>query len=268
MSSRASSFYWPMRLLPRAKRQSMFALYGFCRALDDIADGPDSTPLRLAKLTTIRAALQSWRQTGIALHPTVAAIVPAIKAHNLPVDELFLLVDGMESDVNTPLTAPSDEELRLYCRQVAGTVGVMATRIMGRDDADPFAVALAEALQLTNILRDVAEDARRGRLYLPRACLQDAGIFPPLTPLAVLTHPGVEQACRLTAQRAAQGFAQARDELTKIGRRQLWPALAMMAIYDDLLKTLVRRDRWTEPAPRLGQGRKLLLALLALAKAV
>lgn len=267
MSTRASSFYWPMRLLPRAQRQSMFALYGFCRALDDIADGPDPTMLRLAKLTTIRAALESWRQTGIALHPVVAAITPAITAHALPVDELFLLLDGMESDVNQPLTAPEDQDLRLYCRQVAGTVGVLATRIMGRDDADAFALALAEALQMTNILRDVAEDARRGRLYLPQSCLLEAGISPPLTPLAVLTHPGLPQACRLTARRAAQGFAHAQDELTKIGRRKLWPALAMMAIYHDLLKTLEQRDRWTVPAPRRGHWRKLLLALTALAKA-
>lgn len=267
MSSRASSFYWPMRLLPQAKRQAMFALHGFCRTLDDVADGAEPAHLRLAKLTTIRAALESWRQTGIALHPAVAAIAPTIQAHNLPVGELFLMLDGMETDVNQPLTGPDDEDLRLYCRQVAGTVGVMAARIMGRADADGFAVVLAEALQLTNILRDVAEDARRGRLYLPQACLLEAGIGPPLTPLAVLTHPGLGHACRLLAQRAEERFVQAEIELGKIGRARLWPALAMMAIYHDLLKRLRRRDAWTAPPPRIGQWRKLTLALGALAKA-
>lgn len=266
MSARASSFYWPMRLLPQAKRQAMFALYGFCRALDDIADGDEPAHLRLAKLTTLRAALESWRHTGIALHPAVAAIAPAIQAHGLPVEELTLLLDGMEIDVNQPLTAPDDEALRLYCRQVAGTVGVMATRVMGRADADSFALALAEALQLTNILRDVAEDARRGRLYLPRSCLQAAEISAPLTPLAVLTHPGLERACRLLAQQAEERFVQARIELGKIGQAKLWPALAMMAIYHDLLKRLRRRDAWTAPPPHVGQWRKLALALGALAK--
>lgn len=267
MSSRASSFYWPMRLLPRTKRQAMFALYGFCRALDDVADSDDDTALRLAKLTTIRAALESWRVTGIALHPVVAAIAPAITAHSLPVEELFLLLDGMESDVNQPLTAPEMADLRLYCRQVAGTVGILATRIMGRDDCDAFALALAEALQLTNILRDVAEDARRGRLYLPRPCLLEASISPPLTPLAVLTHPALPQACRLTAMQAQDAFARARTELAKAPRRHLWPALAMMAIYEDLLKALIRRDQWNAAPPRAGQWRKLRLALGALARA-
>ena len=265
MSARASSFYWPMRLLPRRKRDAMFALYGFCRAVDDISDGPDAPAVKLARLTALRAALSAWRSSGVALHPAVAAIAPVIAAHDLPMAELFQLLDGMEADVIAPLTAPDIEALGHYCRQVAGTVGVLAVHIFGRPDAARFAIRLAEALQLTNILRDVAEDAERGRLYLPRQCLEAAGIAPPHGPRAVLTHPALPHACRWVADLAERRFAEAEAELAGIGRRRLWPALAMMAIYRDLLRRLRRRD-WAAPPPRLGQWRKLTLALGALAR--
>lgn len=266
MSARASSFYWPMRLLPPAKRRAMFALYGFCHAVDDIADGDGDRDTRRARLAVLRAALDTWSQTGIALHPAVAALAPAIAAHALPLSELHLLLDGMESDVNTPLTAPDSQALRLYCRQVAGTVGVLATRIMGRTDADSFALALAEALQLTNILRDLTEDSERSRLYLPEDSLRAAGMVPPYGPRAVLSHPALAQACRHVAAQAEARFAEAEAELRRVGRARLWPALAMMAIYRHLLARLRRRDCWTAPPPRLGHWRKLILALGAVAR--
>lgn len=266
MSARASSFYWPMRLLPKRQRRAMFALYGFCRAVDDIADGPEDRPTRLARLTTVRAAFESWRITGIALHPVVAAMAPVITAYHLPLDEIFLLLDGMEADVNSPLTAPDTPVLQSYCRQVAGTVGVMAVHIFGRPDATTFALCLAEALQLTNILRDIAEDAERGRLYLPHPCLVAAGIATPHGPRAVLSHPALARACTLVADMAERRFADARAELERIGRHRLWPAVAMMAIYRDLLARLRHRRDWTASPPRLGQWRKLILVIGALAR--
>nr|CAM74446.1 conserved hypothetical protein [Magnetospirillum gryphiswaldense MSR-1] len=139
MNGGHSSFYWPMRLLPKAKRQAMFALYGFCRAVDDISDGDFDTDTKRAKLTTLRAALTTWQQTGIALHPAIADLAPFVQRFTLPVAELELLLDGMETDVNSPLTAPTMAELSQYCRQVAGTVGVLAIHILGRPDARDFA---------------------------------------------------------------------------------------------------------------------------------
>lgn len=261
MSPRQSSFYWPMRLLPKAKRNAMFAIYGFCRAVDDIADGAFDKETKQAKLTTLRAGLRSWERTGIALAPTIAALAPAISQFALPVAELDLLLDGMEADVNTPLTAPSPQQLQLYCRQVAGSVGVLAVHVMGRPDAQAFAIALAEALQLTNILRDVAEDAQLGRLYLPKHCLEQAGMVMH-GPRAVLSHPALAVACHCLFDQAQAQFALARSELAKVGRAGLWPALAMMAIYQAQLRRLARPD-WTTPPPRLGQTRRLMLALWA-----
>lgn len=261
MSGGPSSFYWPMRLLPKTKRQAMFALYGFCRAVDDISDGDFDTDTKRAKLTTLRAALTTWQQTGIALHPAIAALAPFIRRFSLPVAELELLLDGMEADVNTPLTAPTMAELSYYCRQVAGTVGVLAIHILGRPDARDFALTLAEALQLTNILRDVAEDARLGRLYLPRECLDQAHILVQ-SPRAVLTHPALPAACMALHAKAEAKFSEAESLLARTGRRHLWPPLAMMAIYRSLLRRLPRRD-WSAPPPQLGHWRRLLIALSA-----
>lgn len=261
MSGTSSSFYWAMRLLPRPQREAMFALYGYCRMLDDIADGDDSVEVRRARLAVVRGAVAALYETGVALEPTLAALAPAIRRHDLPRAELEALIDGMEADVNGPLTAPTLAELRLYCRQVAGSVGLLAVRIFERPEAEELAVALGEALQLTNILRDVAEDARLGRLYLPAEALEGAGIVIH-SPRAVLTHPALPAACALVAELAEQAFARAEAELARIGRARLLPALVMMATYRRLLARLVRGN-WREPErpPRLWRLTRLWIAL-------
>lgn len=265
MSGGSSSFYWAMRLLPRAKREAMFALYGYCRMLDDVADGDGSVDARRARLAVVRGAVAALFETGVALEPTLAALAPAIRAYDLPRAELEALIDGMESDVNGPLTAPSLAELRLYCRRVAGSVGLLAVRIFDRPEADELAVALGEALQLTNILRDVAEDARLGRLYLPLEALEGAGIVIH-SPRAVLTHPALPTACAMVAELAEDAFRRAEAELARIGRARLAPALVMMATYRRLLKRLIQQG-WRQPErpPRLCRLTRLWIALRVVA---
>ena len=260
MSSK-SSFYWAMRLLPRNRRDAMFALYGYCRLLDDIADGPEPVDLRRARLATMRGALAALFETGVALNPTLAALKPAIDRYALPRAELEALIDGMEMDVNGPVIAPSLADLRLYCRRVAGAVGLLAVRIFGRPEADTLAIALGEALQLTNILRDVAEDAALGRVYLPAEALQAAGIAVH-SPRAVLSHPALPQACAMVAELAEQEYARAEVELKRLGRRRLLPALVMMATYRLLLARLMRTE-WKHPErpPRVGGLMRLVIAL-------
>jgi phytoene synthase len=167
----------------------------------------------------------------------------------------------MEMDVDGPLVAPSLETLRLYCRRVAGAVGLLAVRIFSRPDAQDFAVLLGEALQLTNILRDVAEDAAEGRLYLPAEMLDQATILS-RDPAKVAAHPGLPRACALLAALAEERFAAAEAELVRIGRAGLWPAVVMMATYRALLSRLVRH-RWKPgtPPPRLGSAMRLWIAL-------
>ncbi|HLO77170.1 MAG TPA: squalene/phytoene synthase family protein [Magnetospirillum sp.] len=260
--SGGSSFYWAMLLLPRARRRAMFALYGYCRLLDDIADGDGSVDSRRAQLAVMRGAVAALYETGVALNPVLEALLPAIRRYDLPRAELEALIDGMEADVNGPLTAPPMTVLRRYCRQVAGSVGMLAVRIFERPEAEELAVSLGEALQLTNILRDLAEDARLGRLYLPAEALHAAGIAIH-TPRAVLTHPALPAACAMVAQWAEEDFQRAEAEITRLGRKRLLPALVMMATYRRLLDRLKRRNWRTpeQPPPRLSGASRLWIAL-------
>lgn len=256
-----SSFYWAMRLTPRQRREAMFALYGYCRMLDDIADGNDPMDVRRARLAVVRGAVAALFETGIALDPILAALAPAIRRFDLPRAELEALIDGMEMDVNGPLTAPRLEELRLYCRRVAGSVGMLAVRIFGRPDGDDLAVCLGEALQLTNILRDVAEDAALGRLYLPAEALHIAGMVVH-SPRAVLTHPALPKACAMVAEMAEDNFQAAAAEFSRLGRTGLFPARVMMVTYHRQLARLVR-DNWRHPGQpsRLGTLTKAWIAV-------
>lgn len=250
-----------MRLLPRRRRDAMFALYAYCRALDDIADCAAPQDTRRARLAVMRGAVAAFYETGVALAPELATLAPAIHHFDLPRAELEALIDGMESDVNAPLTAPTMAELRLYCRRVAGSVGLLAVRIFERPEAEGFALALGEALQLTNILRDVAEDAQLGRLYLPAEALHAAGMTVH-SPRAVLTHPALPQACAMVAQWAEEDFQQAEGELTRLGRARLLPAVMMMATYRRQLGRLLERG-WRDPTrpPRLSSLTRLWIAL-------
>lgn len=259
--STGSSFYWAMRLLPGERRRAMFALYAYCRMLDDIADGGEPAETRRARLTVARAALAAWAETGEALDPALAALAPFIRRFALPRAELEALIDGMAMDVDGPVVAPRLAELRLYCRRVAGTVGMLAVRIFGRPDAESLAVPLGEALQMTNILRDVAEDARLGRLYLPAEALHAAGIAIH-TPKAVLTHPALPAACALLADLAEENFRVAEADLARLGGRGLFPARVIMATYRRQLDRL-RRAGWRHPArpPRLGRAERLWIAV-------
>mgnify|MGYP000868632852 FL=1 len=258
-----SSFYWAMRLLPAERREAMFALYAFCRHLDDIADGPDPVETKRARLAVARGALAALFETRIALDPLLAALSPAIHRFELPHRELESLIEGMEMDVDGPIVAPRVETLRLYCRRVAGAVGMLAVRVFGRPDAECFAEILGEALQLTNILRDVAEDAEQGRLYLPAEALERATILT-REPAAVVAHPGLGRACAVVAELAAERFDAAEAELARIGRAGLWPAAVMMGTYRALLARLVRHG-WKagRPPPRLGSALQLWIALRA-----
>lgn len=255
-----TSFYWTMRLLPRERREAMFALYAYCRGLDDIADGPGTTESKHARLAVVRGAVAALYETGIALDPLVAPLAPPITRFALPRAELEALIAGMEMDVDGPLVAPPLDVLRLYCRRVAGAVGLLAVRIFGRPDAATLAITLGEALQLTNILRDVAEDAAGGRLYLPAEALAEAVILA-RDPAAVVAHPGLPRACAAVAGMAEQRFREAEGELATIGRRGLRPAIAMMAIYRAQLRLLVRHGWKAGPVPRIGRATRLWLAI-------
>src|SRR5881227_4215005 len=215
-----SSFYAAMRILPREQREAMFQIYSFCRQVDDIADSEGPRPERLA-------ALQQWRDDIEALYkgdppPRLRDYVASVQRFDLKQQDFLAIVDGMEMDVPQDMRAPDLATLDLYCDRVASAVGRLSVRVFGIGGADGILLAyhLGRALQLTNILRDLDEDAAIGRLYLPREALQQAGMLN-LDPAAVLAHPRLDDACEQVVVRARKHFAEADRVMARCARRNV-----------------------------------------------
>ncbi|MBI1364927.1 MAG: hypothetical protein GC153_03095 [Alphaproteobacteria bacterium] len=230
-----TSFAAGMRILSKPRREAMHAIYAFCREVDDIAD--DDAPLAVKRrgLTDWRAEIDRLFDGGPET-PTGAALLPAVQAFDLPKKEFLLMIEGMEMDAEGPIVAPPMSTLFAYTRRVAGSVGMLSMPVFGAprgEASDRFALALADALQLTNILRDVAEDAAIGRLYLPRELLVKHGA--PLTPDALLASPALPEIGRELGAVAAGKFAEARAALSSLDWRILRPALLMMGVYEAYL---------------------------------
>jgi len=238
-----TSFYWGMRLLPAPRRAAMYAIYAFCREVDDIADD--------APAAEKAPGLAGWRREIAALyaghpsHPIARALLAPVAAYKLDQRDFLAIIDGMEMDATRDIRAPSLAELDLYCARVAGAVGRLSVRAFGDDTARALDVAeaLGRALQLTNILRDLAEDAARGRLYLPRELLDAHGIASS-DPHTVLAHPALPEVCAEVARMARARFAEAERAMADCSRRAMRPAALMKAMYRAILDRLERRG-WT-----------------------
>ena len=255
-----TSFYYGMKTLPAPRRDAMYAIYAFCRVVDDIADD-DAVPM-----ADKRRALQDWRRrvaafyAGDADDAVTRALRDAVRAYDLPKADFLAIIDGMEMD-GEAIVAPPLLLLDLYCDRVAAAVGRLSVRVFGDagSAAQDVAHALGRALQLTNILRDVAEDAARGRLYLPAEYLQEAGV--PAEPRAALASLNLPPVCRRLARDADDYFDQAGAAMALCDRRAMRPARLMAASYRPLLAQLRRRDFRYNGAPvRLPKLRKLALA--------
>jgi phytoene synthase len=251
-----------MRLLPPVRRHAMFAIYAFCREVDDIADEPGT-------LAEKRAGLEAWRGEIAALYagdptrPIARALLAPVRDYKLRREDFLAVVDGMEMDAEAEIRAPSLAALDLYCDRVASAVGRLSVRVFGDASpaADRVAFALGRALQLTNILRDLAEDGARGRLYLPRELLTRHGV-PTDDPAAALAHPGLDGVCRALAAAALQRYAEAEAAMAECNRKAMRPAAVMGAVYRATLERLMRRG-WTRVEERvsLPAPMKLYLAL-------
>ena len=255
-----STFYWAMRLMARRRREAMFAIYALARELDDIADGAKSASEK-------RAAIAAWRDEIAAIYagrPTSAlgqALGAAVADFRLPRSEFELLINGMSEDIDGPIRAPAMAALEAYCRRVAGSIGLLSLPVFGCDDenARAFALCLGQAMQLTNILRDLAEDAAAGRLYLPSELLAVAGVET-REPISALEDPRIAIACDALAERAESRFREAGRLLARCRRRALWPALVMMASYRRILAKLRAKGGWPVAIrPKLGTGERLWL---------
>ena len=246
-----TSFYWGMRLLPPPKRRAMFAIYAFCREVDDVADGDAPSADKLSELDRWRDRIEALYR-GTPDGQVALALLEPVSTFDLPKSEFLLMIDGMEMDAKALMMAPSMDQLQRYCRAVAGTVGLLSMSVFGQRgrELDRGALALAEALQLTNILRDLHEDAERQRLYLPRELLTQYDIKAD-SAIGAIQHPEIRGVCRAIASRAEKCFAQSDRLLAKGERDKIRPALIMMHIYHRILKRLQKAD-WRKLDRRMG----------------
>lgn len=256
-----SSFYAAMRILPEAQRKAMFQIYSFCRQVDDIADSDGPRDERLA-------ALQQWRQDIDALYQgrppaRLRDYVASVQRFGLEREDFLAIVDGMEMDVPQDIRAPDLATLDLYCDRVASAVGRLSVRVFGmpKDDGIALAHHLGRALQLTNILRDIDEDAAIGRLYLPKEGLLEAGITS-IDPLVVAASPSLPNVCAPIVERARNHFAKSDEIMARNERRAVRAPRIMSKYYGSILQLLVARGFANPRAPvRLNKMAKLAILL-------
>jgi phytoene synthase len=251
-----SSFYAAMRILPQAQRAAMYEIYGFCRHVDDIADSDGPRPERLAALNEWRAQINALYAGTVA--PLVTGLAQPVKTFDLAREDFLTVIDGMEMDAVGDIRAPSFATLDLYCDRVASAVGRLSVRIFGMEREDGILLShhLGRALQLTNILRDLDEDAAIGRLYLPYEALIDAGIET-IDPLTALRSPTLGLVCARLVERARAHFAEAGAVMARSRRQAVRAPRIMGEVYRAMLDGMVARG-WDAPRARVRISRARL----------
>lgn len=257
-----TSFLWGMRVLPAERRRAMYAIYAFCREVDDVADEPGETAAK-------KRGLAAWREEIARLYagepewPTTRALLQPVRRFDLPREEFLAVIDGVEIDAAPTVRMPTLDDLLDYCRKVAGAVGMLSIHAFGvpRDPGYRIAEALGNAVQLTNILRDVKEDAAIERLYVPLEMVRRHGVAEG-PPSAVFSQPGLAAACAELADLARDHYARTDRLLVQLGWRQTRPIVLMMAVYRETLRRLEQRG-WTrlDRPVRLTRAQKLWVAL-------
>ncbi|MDB5557227.1 MAG: hpnD [Enterovirga sp.] len=258
LQASGSSFYLGMRILPKGQRDAMYAIYAFCREVDDIADSPGPREGRIEALNAWRADIEALYRGEV--RPRTAALAPHVAPFRLPKQSFVDMIDGMEMDVLDTIRAPDWHTLDLYCDRVASSVGRLSARIFGLTDgeADQLAHHLGRALQLTNILRDIDEDAEIGRLYLPREGLERAGIGS-RDPTPVLADANLAKVCAEVAERARRHYAEADSVMSRQPRRLVRAPRIMAAAYRSVLERTMKRG-FAPPRARVSTGKLRVLA--------
>lgn len=261
--ARKSSFYLAMRLMPAAQRRAMFEIYSFCRAVDDIADDGFATDVALARLDLWRAdlaALYAGRPPS-----RLADLAQAVARFSMDQADFLAVIDGMEMDVRRTIGAGNTDwaSLDLYCDRVASAVGRLSAPVFGMAPTQGVALAhhLGRALQLTNILRDLDEDARIERLYLPNEALRAAGI-PEGGARETVDDARVEAVCWRVAERARAHFAEARKILDRTPARVARTPRIMGDAYGYIFAQVTARG-FKPPRAKLRLGKIRLLIIVA-----
>ncbi len=237
--SSGSSFTSSFRFLPKDKREAMTVLYAYCREIDDVVD--ECSDAHVARTT-----LNWWRNevaavyAGKPTHPVCQALVPVVQQFRLPQEHLQEIIDGMEMDLDQPRYADF-KSLQLYCYRVASVVGLLSAEIFGYTDRATLKYAhdLGIAFQLTNIIRDVGEDARRNRIYLPMDEMQQFGV----TAADILQTRETDNFQKLMAfqiERARRYYRQAFEHLPSTDRKAQRAGLIMAEVYQAVLNEVER----------------------------
>jgi len=262
-----SSFYAGMRILPPAEREAMFAIYAFCREVDDIADDQQTPrPDRTTRLNAWREGIAALYHGGDA--GPAAFLKPAIAQFALQEPDFIAVIDGMQMDIDADIRVPSFATLDLYCDRVASAVGRLSVRVFGMEAAPGIALAhhLGRALQFTNILRDIDEDAGINRVYLPQEAFAAAGLPPEqaaaLPPETLAQHPSIAEAARWLAPHARAHFAEAATILATRPQGHLAAPRLMESAYARVLAQM-EATGWSAPRQR-PKVAKLRLAVTAL----
>ncbi len=259
-----SSFYIAMRLMPAEERDAMFAIYAFCRKVDDIAD--DGVGARAER----HERLEQWRQDLRALYDGASSIpqqvrflAPAVTRFRLRLEDFLAVLDGMDMDVAENIVAPDLALLDLYCDRVASAVGRLSIKIFGMEEGPGLQLAhhLGRALQLTNILRDIDEDAAIGRLYLPREYLEEMDCCRSLDPVTIVNKPQIDAVCRKLAALAHQHYEAANRILAARPRGRIKTPRLMGAVYSEIL-TATEAQGFAAPRRRVSLPKGKLLSLV------
>jgi phytoene synthase len=259
--SSGSSFYLAMRILPAAQRDAMYQVYAFCRAVDDIADG-DQPPAERA------AGLERWRADIDACYAgapraSLRELTRHIHTYHLQREDFHAMIDGMAMDAEADICAPDEATLDLYCDRVASAAGRLSVRIFGMEEQPGRDLShhLGRALQLTNILRDIDEDAELNRCYLPRELLAREGIAV-TSPTVIADDPSLPRVCATLAERAKQHFAAADAIMDHCPRGEVRAPRIMSGVYRCLLERTVERG-FDIPRTKVRKPRARLLWILA-----
>ena len=238
-ASSGSSFYYSFLFLPPNRRRAITALYAYCREVDDVVDECEDAQIAATKLAWWRLELERL-YAGQPEHPVTRALLPILSEFNLPQEQLLEIIDGMEMDLQQARYADFTA-LSLYCYRVASVVGLLAAKIFGYTDrkTQKYAHDLGMAFQLTNIIRDVGEDARRGRIYLPQDELQRFEV-PVADILNARQTDNFRRLMEFQIERAEHYYTQAMSELPAADRKAQLPGLVMAAIYRALLDEIKR----------------------------
>ncbi|MFM9829099.1 MAG: presqualene diphosphate synthase HpnD [Sphingomonas sp.] len=256
-----SSFYAGMRVLPKPEREAMYAVYGFCRIVDDIADEPGDEQARAAELAAWCADIESLYAGG---PPGRAMLVAeAVRRFGLDKADFLAVIDGMAMDLAADIRWPDFATLDLYCDRVASAVGRLSVKIFGMEHDTGIALAhhLGRALQFTNILRDIDEDAEIGRVYLAREHLEAAGVALE-TPAQLARDPGVDAAARALAAKAQAHYQEAQAILARRPKGHLLAPRLMAAVYAPILKRM-QATGWQPPRTRISVNKAALLFTVA-----